>query len=102
MPCPACRTGVQLGPSALVRILHRLSRRAGLDRPIGPHALRHCAATAVWRRSGDLELVRRVLRHETLTMALRYVAVSEADLAAKFAVASPMDHLHARKEAMRR
>lgn len=99
-PRPGCflfvtLAGVQLGPSAIVRILHRLSRRAGLDRPLGPHALRHYAATAVWRRTGDLELVRRVLRHETLTMALRYVAVSQTDLAAKFAVASPMDHLRA-------
>ncbi len=106
-PRPACflfvtRQGDQLGPSAFVRILHRLSRRAGLDRLIGPHALRHYAATAVWRRSGDLELVRRVLRHETLQMALRYVAVSQTDLAAKFATASPMDHLSARKELIRR
>jgi site-specific recombinase XerD len=89
------RTGRPLGPWAPKRILHRLSRRAGLDRPVGPHALRHYAATAVWRRSGDLELVRRVLRHQTLTMALRYVAVTQADVAAKFARASPMDHLRA-------
>ncbi len=87
------REGVPLGPWAFVRILHRLSRRARLPRKIGPHALRHYAATAVWRRSGDLELVRRVLRHESLTMALRYVAVTQADLAAKFAPVSPMDHL---------
>jgi site-specific recombinase XerD len=89
------RTGRPLGPWAPKRILHRLSRRAGLDRPVGPHALRHFAATAVWRRSGDLELIRRLLRHETLTMALRYVAVSQTDLAAKFAAASPVDHLRA-------
>ncbi len=89
------RDGSPLGSYTIRRILHRLSRRAGLDRLIGPHALRHYAATAIWRRSGDLELVRRVLRHETLTMTLRYVAVSQADLAAKFATASPMDHLRA-------
>ncbi|MDR7520782.1 MAG: tyrosine-type recombinase/integrase [Armatimonadota bacterium] len=85
--------GAPLGPSGGNRILRRLSQRAGLERPVGPHALRHYAATAIWRRSGDLELVRRVLRHETLTMALRYVAVSQADLAAKYAIASPMDYL---------
>src|SRR5439155_26470572 len=89
------RTGMQLGPSAITRILHRIAARAGLNRKIGPHALRHYAATAVWRRTGDLELVRRVLRHSTLTMALCYVAVSQADTAAKFAMASPMDHLWA-------
>jgi site-specific recombinase XerD len=98
----ATAAGVPLGPSAFGRILRRISRRAGLERPLGPHALRHYAATAVWRRTGDLELVRRVLRHETLTMALRYVAVSQTDLAARFAAASPMDHLNTRKETIRR
>jgi site-specific recombinase XerD len=98
-PRPACfvfvtRTGAQLGPWAFARILHRLSRHAGLAHVVGPHALRHYAATAVWRRSGDLALVQRLLRHETLTMALRYVRVTERDLAAKFAAASPLDHLH--------
>ncbi len=87
------REGVQLGPHAFLRILHRLSQRAGLDRKIGPHALRHYAATAILRRTGDLELVRRVLRHETLTMALRYIALTQTEVAAKYQCASPLDHL---------
>jgi site-specific recombinase XerD len=106
-PRPACwlfvtREGVQLGPTSFVRILHRISRRAKLDRPIGPHALRHYAATAILRRTGDLELVRRVLRHETLTMALRYATLTSTEVAAKFAVASPMDYLNVRREVARR
>lgn len=91
------REGVTLGPWGVVRILHRLSRRAGLDRPIGPHALRHYAATALLRRTGDLELVRRVLRHETLTMALRYAVLTQPDIASKFQRAAPLDHLWAGK-----
>jgi integrase/recombinase XerC len=87
------RDGEQLGPSAITRILHRLSRRAELDRPLGPHALRHYAATAILRRTGDLELVRRVLRHETLTMALRYATLATEEIAAKYERAAPLDHL---------
>jgi site-specific recombinase XerD len=87
------RDGASLGPYAILRILHRLSARAGLSRKIGPHALRHYAATALLRRTGDLELVRQVLRHETLTMALRYVALTQGEVAAKFLHASPMDNL---------
>lgn len=85
--------GDQLGAYAFNRILHRLSRRAGLVRPIGPHALRHYAATALHRQTGNLDLVRRVLRHETLSMALRYAQLSQTEVAAKFAAASPMDYL---------
>ncbi len=47
------REATPFGPWGPVRVLHRLSRRAGLDRPIGPHALRHYAATALLRRTGD-------------------------------------------------
>lgn len=89
------RDGQPLGPWAPKRILHRLSRRAGLDRPIGPHALRHYAATALLRRTGDLELVRRVLRHTTLAMALRYATLTQTEIAAKFSHAAPLDHLWA-------
>jgi site-specific recombinase XerC len=87
------RDGASLGPYAILRILHRLSVRAGLPKKVGPHALRHYAATAILKRTGDLELVRRVLRHETLTMALRYVDLAQEEVAAKFLLASPLDHL---------
>ena len=52
-----------------VHILHKLSLRAGLSRKVGPHALRHYAATSILRQTGDLELVRQVLRHKTLADA---------------------------------
>jgi site-specific recombinase XerD len=97
-PTPAAplfctKAGDPLGVYAITRILHRLSRRAGLEKKIGAHALRHFAATSILRRTGDLELVRRVLRHSTLTMALRYATLADTEIAAKFVHASPMDHL---------
>lgn len=92
----ARKDGEPLGVWAVVRILHRLSRRAKLTRPIGPHALRHYCATELLRRTGDLELVRRVLGHSTLAMALRYAALTQAEIAAKFATVSPMDQLWGR------
>ncbi len=76
-------------------ILHHLSVRAGLPRKIGPHALRHYAATAILRQTGDLELVRQVLRHESLAMALRYARLTRPDVSAKFRRASPLDNLRA-------
>jgi site-specific recombinase XerD len=74
-------------------ILHRLSVRAGLSRKVGPHALRHYAATSILRQPGDLELVRQVLRHESLAMALRYAHLTKPDVSAKFRRASPLDNL---------
>lgn len=56
------RDGRPLSRTHGTRILHRLSMAAGLPRKVGPHALRHYAATAILRQTGDLELVRQVLR----------------------------------------
>lgn len=76
-------------------ILYRLSARAGLPRKINPHALRHFAATHILRKTGDLELVRRVLGHSSLTMALRYAKYTGVDVSLKFAQASPLNALRA-------
>jgi site-specific recombinase XerD len=53
-------------------ILYGLAKKAALTRKIGPHALGHHASTSILKQTGDLELVRQVLRHETLAMVLRY------------------------------
>jgi site-specific recombinase XerC len=87
--------GQPLGPYAITQILYRLSARAGLSRKIGAHALRHYAATAILRRTGNLELVRQVLGHETLAMAQRYAALTQTEVAARYQTASPIDHLPA-------
>lgn len=67
--------------------------KAGLRKKIGPHALRHYAATWILRQTGDLELVRRVLRHESLTMTLRYAQLTGLDISTKFRRASPLSEL---------
>jgi hypothetical protein len=47
------------------------------------------------KQTGDLELVRQVLRHETLHMALKYAHLERPDVARKFRRASPLDNLRA-------
>ena len=87
--------GRALSRSHGTHILHRLSVRAGLNRKVGPHALRHYAATSILKQTGDLELVRQVLRHESLAMALRYAHLAKPDVSRKFRRASPLDNLRA-------
>ncbi len=89
------RAGCPLTRRNALAILHRLSKRAGLPRKLSPHRLRNYAATSILRRTGDLELVRQVLRHETLAMALRYARLTQTDTVAKFRRASPLDDLRA-------
>jgi site-specific recombinase XerD len=89
------RQGRSMTRNHALHILHRLSVRAGLPRKVGPHALRHYAATSILKQTGDLELVRQVLRHESLAMALRYAHLTKPDVSAKFRRASPLDNLRA-------
>jgi integrase/recombinase XerC len=92
----ADRHGRPLTRFAVLAGFYRLSRRAGLPRKIGPHQLRHYAATSILRQTGDLELVRQVLRHESLAMALRYAHLTKPEVSAKFRRASPLDNLRVR------
>ena len=89
------RRGRPLGRVHACHVLHRLSVRAGLPRKIGPHALRHYAATSILKQTGDLELVRQVLRHESLAMTLRYAHIAKPEISRKFRRASPLDNLRA-------
>jgi site-specific recombinase XerD len=89
------RRGRCLTCSHATHVLHRLSVEAGLARKIGPHALRHYAATSILKHTGDLELVRQVLRHESLSMALRYAHIGKPEIGRKFRRASPLDNLRA-------
>jgi len=87
------RRGRSLTCGHATHVLHRLSVEAGLARKIGPHALRHYAATSILKQTGDLELTRQVLRHESLAMTLRCAHLTQLDVSRKFRRASPLDNL---------
>lgn len=89
------RRGRPLSRRQALKILHTLSDRAHLAWKISPHQLRRFAATALLRRTGDLELTRRVMRHATLSTTLLYASLSLADVQKKFRNASPIDNLGA-------
>jgi integrase/recombinase XerD len=49
------------------QVLDRLAEKAGLERHISPHTLRHTFATHLLRMTGNLELTRKALRHSRVT-----------------------------------
>ncbi len=56
------------------------SRRAGLERMLGFHALRHTACTNLYRRTRDIRLVQRFARHASITSTMRYTHAGDDDL----------------------
>ncbi|MCH8951801.1 MAG: tyrosine-type recombinase/integrase, partial [Proteobacteria bacterium] len=57
----------------------RAALRAGLDpTQITPHVMRHTGITRLVQSGADLETVRKISGHKTLSMVLRYTHVSDA------------------------
>ena len=75
-----------LTPDTVNDILQRRAEEAGIAH-CSPHDLRRTWATAVWRQTGDLESLRRLLGHSKLETTQRYLR-DEDQQAARRAAAS--------------
>ena len=63
------------------QVLNRLAEKASLERHISPHTLRHTFATHLLRKTGNLELTRKALRHSKVsTTAEVYSHLVERDV----------------------
>lgn len=63
--------------------MQRMARRAGLDRKLGPHTLRHSFATELLREGFDLREVQDALGHADVRNTQRYTHVHDAELRRK-------------------
>jgi len=73
--------GDALTRHGLANVINRLSNKAGIERRIAPHTLRHTFATMYVRGGGDPHSLQQALGHTTLYMAMRYVDFVGRDLA---------------------
>jgi integrase/recombinase XerD len=53
---------------------------AGIERKLSPHACRHAFATRLLAKTGNLQLVRRAMRHRSISSTAIYAAVAEEDV----------------------
>lgn len=63
------------------KLVAAIGKRAGLHKPLHPHALRHTAATLYLRKGVNLESVRRILGHESLATTQLYLQLTDDDVA---------------------
>ena len=68
----------------------KATKRAGLQKSVHPHTLRHCFATHLYEAGTDLRTLQVLLGHEDLKDTLIYVHLSTPHLNA---TASPLDSL---------
>ena len=72
--------GRRLQAPMLALIIRRAATRAGLEKTVTAHTLRHTAATWLRQATGDVQLVAQYLGHADLSTVSRYAHVAGAEL----------------------
>src|SRR5206468_11528900 len=100
-------SGGRMQPKVHASIIKRATQRAGIEKKVTAHTLRHTAASWLRQATGDARLVAEYLGHADLTTVSRYahVAVDElhagaAALAVQAGLKAPLRVLK-REEAVR-
>jgi site-specific recombinase XerC len=79
---PKSDTSRPMTAPSVHRWFKRCLDRAGLSQNIEMHALRHSAADAIWRATGNLILAQQLLRHESVATSQLYLHPNREDLIA--------------------
>ncbi|MGH2920821.1 MAG: tyrosine-type recombinase/integrase [Gaiellaceae bacterium] len=87
--------GRRLQQTTLAAIIQRASTRAGLEKHVTAHTLRHTAATWLRQELGDARLVAEYLGHADLSTVSRYAHVARDEL---FDAAGRLEQLAAPSE----
>ena len=81
---------VPIDSRSIFNAVQQAAKRAGIDKPVHPHTLRHCFATHLLESGADLRTIQLLLGHADLKTTSRYLHLSERHLKA---TASPLDSL---------
>lgn len=76
--------GGRLQPLAILRIVRKAARRAGVDLPVSPHWFRHAHASHALDRGAPIHLVQATLGHASITTTGRYLHARPKDSSSRF------------------
>jgi integrase/recombinase XerD len=76
------KNGKPLDVLAVINAVRRHLKRAGIDKPIRPHRLRHACATHMLKGGADIRHIQKLLGHASLQTTQIYTRVEISDLKA--------------------
>lgn len=79
-PLFVSRRGTRLSKRQVRHAFHVWQERAGFERRLSFHSLRHAACTNLYRRTRDLRLTQRFARHKSILTTSIYAHPSDDDL----------------------
>jgi len=72
------------GKKLIVRYLQQMIKRyalkAGINKRVSPHTLRHTYATQYYRQTKDIETLRRILGHSDISTTTIYITLANIDV----------------------
>ena len=74
------RRGQQLTRMMVFTIIRRLCAKAGIEKIVSPHTLRHSFATHLLQNGADLRIIQQLLGHEELSTTEIYTHLNVQDL----------------------
>jgi len=74
--------GKKMGHRYVQRMIDRYAKKAGIQKKVGPHTLRHTFGTDLYRRTKDLAVVQRALGHSNISTTMVYVHLVNGDVEA--------------------
>ena len=86
------RAGKKISRIGFYKIIRNLAVKAGIEKPISPHTLRHTFATHLLENGADLRSVQELLGHEDVLTTEHYTHISKARLQDAYESAHPRAH----------
>ena len=76
----ASKKGKKLSVRYIQEMVGRIAKKAGIDKNITPHTLRHTFGTFFYRQTKDIETLRKILGHADISTTQIYVTLANIDV----------------------
>ena len=72
--------GKKLSDRYTQQMVKRYAQKAGINKRVSPHTLRHTYATQYYRQTKDIETLRRILGHSDISTTTIYITLANIDV----------------------